>query len=113
MTTWGDIISSWQAVLEVPTILVTGAENVASKVTGKPPVIIPQSVVNAATGQTATSADVKAGEDMAVHGLINTLPSFNIFSGLSWDPNNSSKFGGYMLIGSAAIMAGYLLTRKR
>lgn len=105
MSGWTDLLQSWSTVLQLPTMIVTGAEGAASKVTGLAPVTIPQTVVNAATGQTAPP-DVVASWLPSLPDI--SLPDFSLSSIF---PDESANLTKYALIGGAGIVALIILMK--
>jgi len=105
MTGWTDLLQSWTTVLQLPTMLVTGAEGAASKVTGLAPVKVPQTVVNAATGQTAPPEVVQSWLPQLPDV---TLPDFSLSSLF---PDQTANLTKYALYGGAGILALLVLTR--
>lgn len=109
MTIWQDFIESAQAVLQVPTMLVDVATTGASKLTGEPTSKIPkipQSVINAASGQFATPEDVQSAIDAIPLPTIS-LPDFSIDSLFP----QTSNLGKYALYGGVGLVALMLLMK--
>lgn len=106
MTVWQDFINSAQSVLQVPTMLVDVATTGASKLTSAPIPKIPQSVINAASGQTATPQDVQSAIDAIPLPTIS-LPDFSIDSLFP----QTSNLGKYALYGGVGLVALMLLMK--
>lgn len=96
-----DVVSTIQLPLQIPSILVRGAQGAASKVTGLPPVSVPQTAINAVTGQTAAPEDVQTAINAIPLPSID-LPDFSLSNVLG---NAESKIGTYALIGGLGLVA--------